>query len=194
MPPKRKATTSPRSEKRSKKSADNNSNEARKAKAKTMKARILYLVSVATGLLSGAAIKKLLVSEFGNKESKKFNSNVNEILKDLVEEERDDFGKIKGKYYGGESTPAFKKHCDQISQEEKIQKLKDEGLIECCFCEHLCDEDCFVDEDSVARGGEYRCSKCKKTFWTWISTGYTQAHPIEYRYGDGEEDYKDLSD
>ncbi|OQS02937.1 hypothetical protein THRCLA_04744 [Thraustotheca clavata] len=151
------------------KSTDSNSNEARKSIAKTVKDCILYLVSVATELLSAPAIKKLLVSEFGHKESKIFNTNVNKILKELGEEKRDDFGKFKGKYHGGESSSTYKKYSDQIYHEEITQKLKDGKLVECCFCGYYCGEDCFLEEDTETRKTKYHCAKCKTIFWTWFS-------------------------
>ncbi|OQR90769.1 hypothetical protein ACHHYP_05270 [Achlya hypogyna] len=168
--------------------------EARKAKAKTIKERILYLVSVATELLGAPTIKKLLITEFGLTESKVFGSNVNKALKELSEAERSDFGKIRGSYHGGPTSPAFLAHEAERRVIDDIARHHEEGCVKCCFCEHWCSEDCFLDEDSVARGGKYQCSNCDKIFWTWISDGYVMGHPVEYRYGDGLEDYADLSD
>ncbi|EQC35032.1 hypothetical protein SDRG_07272 [Saprolegnia diclina VS20] len=194
MPPKRKSTASADAPPAKKAAA--NQDAARKAKAKTVKERIVYIVSVATQLLGPLTIKKRLLAEFGLTESKPFASNFKKALKELSEEDRDDFGKIGGSYHGGTSSPVY---LARVAKEEAdaahaAEFAAHEGCVKCCFCDHWCSDDCFIDEDSVARGGEYTCSNCHKTFWTWISDGYAYGHPIEYRYGDGKADYADLSD
>ncbi|KDO31772.1 hypothetical protein SPRG_03692 [Saprolegnia parasitica CBS 223.65] len=174
MAPKRKPT--PSADAPPAKKTASSQDAARKAKAKTMKARIVYILSVATQLVGPLTIKKRLFAEFGVTESKLFASNFKKALKELGDENRDDFGRVGGSYHGGTSSPAY---LARVAEEEADTAHAAELA---------------AHEDSVARGGEYECSNCHKTFWTWISDGYVYGHPIEYRYGDGKDDYADLRD
>eukprot|EP01040_Poterioochromonas_malhamensis_P009941 gene9941-10802_t len=62
--------------------------------------------------------------------------------------------------------------------------------LQCPHCDTWNHEDeSYIDEDSVARGGVHKCKSCKKRFYTWISDYDRRGHIVEYRYGDGKDDY-----
>ncbi len=64
--------------------------------------------------------------------------------------------------------------------------------IQCPHCDTWNDMmDSWISEDSVARGSRFKCKKCKSFFYTWISDFQSnkRGHTVEYRYGDGRDDY-----
>ncbi|RLO12991.1 hypothetical protein DYB28_015921 [Aphanomyces astaci] len=157
-----------------------------KAKAKTTKDRILFILAKATTLVGVPTIKKRLVEEYGLTESKAFNTNVNKALAALSSEQRADFGKVGGSYHAGDASAAYIQHfqgkASAAADEANAQKYMDQGCIQCCHCGEWCPGDCEVGEDSIARGSKYKCFACDKVFWTWISDGYTTGHEVEYKY------------
>eukprot|EP00039_Didymoeca_costata_P004164 m.71757 g.71757 ORF g.71757 m.71757 type:complete len:185 (+) comp12273_c0_seq1:306-860(+) len=158
------------------------SSAASKPKPKmTMKKAILKLTKDAGDAVSLHYIKKKL-PEFGFAENSGFNKMVLKNVKALAAENRPDFFQWGGKY-------SYKKDCpskvEKEAQEKKEAELKertDNGEIQCPWCEEWVSGDCFVDEDSIARGGIFECSECSKTFYSWISDGYTIGRKVEYKY------------
>ncbi len=159
----------------------------------TMKEKILHLLAKQEKLIGLVTIKKILKEEYDVEDNKANNTRITKTLKDLSEEERDDFGKIGGSYHGGDNSVAYQEYAEKEAQKEARRQFlelhKDE--LQCPHCETWNDEmACWLGEDSVARGGKYRCKDCNKLFYTWISDYDTRVgHKIEYRYGDGKGDY-----
>eukprot|EP01001_Neometanema_parovale_P011036 NODE_7278_length_778_cov_80.993893_g7037_i0.p1 GENE.NODE_7278_length_778_cov_80.993893_g7037_i0~~NODE_7278_length_778_cov_80.993893_g7037_i0.p1 ORF type:complete len:220 (+),score=49.25 NODE_7278_length_778_cov_80.993893_g7037_i0:54-662(+) len=147
----------------------------------TMKTCVLSLVADASDLLSLQAIKKALLAN-GFSEAAGFAKKVNKTLKALVDEDRPDFVKVGGSYHGGVDTPAFQKWNTKKQEEEALAQHQKNGHIDCGFCGTWAEHE-FLGEDSIARGGSYRCDNCDKIFWAWISDGYRRGHTVEYRYG-----------
>lgn len=162
---------------------------------KTLKEKILTILSNSNTLLGLQKIKKILITEYDMKETKVFNANVNKTLKLLSEDknEIDRFGKIGGSYHGGIRSQAYLSHEREQREKQELKKHIDDGEVLCPYCNLWCSDECFVREDSVARGGLYLCEHCSEEFWTWISDGYSIGHKVEYRYGDGSDDYADLN-
>ena len=88
---------------------------------KTLKDKILDLVSKEEQLISLIAMKKILAEQYdcgcaNVKESTAMNTKINKTLKSLVDENRDDFGKIGGSYHGGEQIVAYLNHMEATAQ------------------------------------------------------------------------------
>ncbi|KAF0699483.1 Aste57867_9953 [Aphanomyces stellatus] len=150
-------------------------------KPTTLADRILFIVHGATSLVGLPTLKKRLVGEFGMTDSPAFRKNVAKTLVALYG--RSDFGRIGGSFHGGETSEVFLAATAAQKAAEEEKKMKAAGLIQCCWCEKWCDVDCFICEDSIARGGKHKCGQCGRIFWTWISDGYTNGHRVEYRKG-----------
>jgi len=159
-------------------------------KAVTLKDKILAILAKEEDLIGLASLKKKLLEQydFPTDGADKANSNkLNKILKALVDEERNDFGKIGGSYHGGVNSPAYiaydaDRAAKQAAQDE-WEAHRDE--LQCPYCMKWDDEmSVWKGEDSVARGGKYECSGCKKIYWTWISDYPTRklGHQKEYKY------------
>jgi transcription elongation factor Elf1 len=164
-----------------------NSKKASSVAPKTMKERILAVLSENNDKLLGlASVKKCLIAKFNLEASKSFNTQVVKALRGLEEDEgRMDFGKTGGSYHAGPNSPAFKKYRKR--EEEKEQERKDalehEDELKCPFCNGWNSEiTTLLDEDSIARGSIHRCQHCREKFYTWISDGYHVGHPVEYKY------------
>ncbi|CAK4651254.1 hypothetical protein LEN26_011368 [Aphanomyces euteiches] len=160
------------------------------SKAKSLKDRILYIVKNSATLVSLPKIKKRLQEEFDLEPSTVLNTRVKKALQELIESDREDFGKVGGSYHGGEDSAAYLAHMGKAQAQQDEESHRAAGHVLCCYCNTWADSE-FIDEDSVARGSKQKCENCKKTYWTWISDGYSYGHEVEYRYGDGYEDYKD---
>lgn len=166
--------------------------EQKKRKPAAIRNCILEMVAEADSLISAVRIKKNLVSDHGMVDSKQFNTNVNKILKSMSENEpADKFGKIGGSYHGGTNSQAYLDHTECTTKAAELKQHEINGEIKCCYCGLWNSRDCFVREDSVARGGLHKCESpaCLKEFWSWISDGYIYGHRKEYRFGYGKEDY-----
>jgi hypothetical protein len=153
---------------------------------KTMKEKILAVLALNEEKMLGlASIKKLLVATYDMEANKSFNTQVSKALKALGEEKRDDFGKVGGSYHAGKESAAYKEHKEK--REEEKRKAKEEAEhgddIKCPFCQAWNDMmKSFLGEDSISRGGVFRCDQCEKKFYTWISDGYKVGHEIEYKF------------
>lgn len=158
----------------------------------TLKDKIITIVQNSDTLMSLQKIKKLLISDYGYTDNKSFNTNVNKTLKSLVDGNDNNFGKI-GSYHGGVTSRAYLDHQEKEKKESELRNHVDAGDILCPYCNKWCSSDCFIDEDSVARGGRHQCEHCAEEFWSWISDNYLYGHKVEYRYGDGREDYADIN-
>lgn len=148
----------------------------------TMKDKIQAILDSTPKLIGLPTIKKLLMETYAIEDSKIFVSNVNKALKSLVETEA--VGKVGGSYHGGKTSASFlqyQKDCEE-AEAKRIEEAEHEGETQCPFCDKWCSEECFVKEDSVARGGEHFCDDCGSTFWTWISDDYKYGHEFEYKY------------
>jgi hypothetical protein len=155
---------------------------------KTLKDKVLQLLAVEDTLVSLPSIKKLLRENYQIEDTTANNNKLNKTLKTLLEEDRDDFGKIGGSYHGGKNSTAFLEYEVQRTAKE-LQQAEDklhENDVKCCFCLTWCDSmKTWKGEDSIARGGIHKCSNdaCKKTFYTWIGDGYRIGHEVEYKRG-----------
>jgi hypothetical protein len=162
---------------------------SKRKKNGTLKDKILAVVRNSDSLLGLQKIKRLLVEDYGLTENKAFNTNVNKAIKALVEANDENFGKIGGSYHGGVASRAYLLHQEKETKKAVLDSHRREGEILCPYCHNWCSSECFIEEDSVARGGRHRCEHCPKDFWSWISDGYLYGHEVEYRYGDGKSDY-----
>jgi hypothetical protein len=63
-----------------------------------MKECVLHIVAEADKFVGLATVKKLLINNYGFKETGAFKTQLSKCLKALVDENRDDFGKIGGYY------------------------------------------------------------------------------------------------
>lgn len=160
----------------------------------TMRGRVLAIVAESDELVGLPTLKKKLKNQYGMEDSKAFNTLLNKTLRTMCEENRDDFGKIGGSYHAGPNSTAFLIHQEKEKSRAIMEKHRADGEIDCPHCQFWCGPNCFLREDSVARGGLHECESCGKHFWSWISDGYTRGHTKEYRYGDpmGIADYKGL--
>jgi hypothetical protein len=156
---------------------------------RTLKEKILAVVRGSDSLMSRQNIKSLLINDYGVTENKAFNTNVNKALKALIETNEETFGKVGGSYHSGVTSRAYLLHQEKEGANSALESHRRAGNILCPYCGHWCTHECFIEEDSVARGGHHQCQHCHKTFWSWISDGYLYGHKVEYRYGDGKPDY-----
>lgn len=67
----------------------------------TLKEKILSIVENSETLISLQKLKKELVVRYGLANNKAFNTNVNKVLKALLDSNDENFGKIGGSYHGG---------------------------------------------------------------------------------------------
>jgi len=175
------------------KESKNRKNKQKKIST-TLKEKILTILSNSETLIGLQKIKKILINEYNLNNTKLLNTNVNKTLKLLVEEnDIENFGKIGGSYHGGIRSKAYLSYQKEQEKKQEINEHRNNGDVLCPYCNLWCDGDCFVREDSVARGGLYVCEHCSEDFWTWISDGYLYGHKVEYRYGDGRDDYAHLN-
>lgn len=159
----------------------------------TLKEKILSIVENSETLISLQKLKKELVVRYGLANNKAFNTNVNKVLKALLDSNDENFGKIGGSYHGGVASRAYLDYSEKEKKKLILQKHQDEGEILCPYCNSWCSSECWIEEDSVARGGLHQCEHCAEEFWSWISDGYLYGHKQEYCYGDGREDYKGIN-
>jgi hypothetical protein len=157
----------------------------------TVKEKILHLLAKEDKLIGLATIKKLLKSEYEIDDSKANDSRITKALKELEEEEREDFGKIGGSYHGGENSTAYQAHATEEAEKAAKRKFlvdhKDE--YQCPYCETWNDQiTTWKGEDSIARGSKFQCSNCKEMFYSWISDCTTNlvGHRVEYKKGSAE--------
>lgn len=163
---------------------------AKSNKALTLKEKILAILSKEDNMVGLASLKKQLLEqyEFPTDGADKANSNkLNKTLKAMLDEERNDFGKIGGSYHGGANSPAFIAYDAERAAKQAAQDEWDAhaGELQCPYCKKWDNEMAvWKGEDSVARGGKYECSGCKKIYWTWISDYSTRklGHQKEYKY------------
>ncbi|RHY54692.1 hypothetical protein DYB30_004240 [Aphanomyces astaci] len=161
-------------------------------KPKSLKDRIVSIVTESSIMLGAPTIKKKLVHDFGLVNSRAFNTNVNKALKELADDDdRKDFGKCGGSYHAGPTSAAYLAHVAKETEAGQLEAYKREGRVLCCHCNQWTLNE-FIREDYVARGAECLCCGCNKTYFTWISDGYTEGHEVEYRFGDGREEYKQI--
>jgi len=107
------------------------------------------------------------------------------------------FGKIGGSYHGGIDSIAYIDHTTKTNAANALNARSINGDITCPYCNKWNTSNCFIHEDSVARGGLHRCQvgDCNKEFYSWISDGYLYGHKVEYRYGRiGSDDYRNLNE
>lgn len=173
--------------------------EAKKSKKptlktpKTLKEKILHLLATEDAFVSLPAMKKLLRENYDLEESTASNNKLNKTLKALLEENRDDFGKIGGSYHCGKKGTAFREYETQRTanelkaEEDKLHE--DDEYAKCPFCLTWCDMNARKSIDSIYRGSIFKCSEqsCKKKFYTWPTDGYKMGHEIEYK---NSEDYR----
>jgi DNA-directed RNA polymerase subunit RPC12/RpoP len=154
----------------------------------TVKEKILHLLAKEDKLIGLATIKKILKNEYEIDDSKANNSRIAKALKELEEEERDDFGKIGGSYHAGESSTAYQVHATEEAAKEAERKFLEEheDVYQCPYCKSWNDEmKSWKGEDSIARGSKYQCLTCKEFFYSWISDWSTNkvGHTVEYKKG-----------
>lgn len=158
-------------------------------KSTTLKQKILAIVAEADTLLGLPSIKRELIAQYGHEDSKIFRANVNKAIKSLLDERHEGFGKVGGSYHAGQESIAFRNNAAQKLKQSELDEHARRGESLCPYCNSW-GEHTFLREDSVARGGRHQCLNCPKKFWTWISDMYLFGHKVEYRYGDGLEDYR----
>jgi DNA-directed RNA polymerase subunit RPC12/RpoP len=153
---------------------------------KTLREKILHVLSTEDQLVSLIKLKKRLAESYEIEETTANNNKINKLLKTLQDEEGREayFGKIGGSYHGGIHSPAYQawKQADDERQAKEAEDKAHEDDINCPFCGQW--NDCMATwkgEDSIARGGRYRCDHCGKAFWSWISDGYRYGHEVEYK-------------
>jgi len=159
-------------------------------KALTLKEKILAVLSKEEGMVGLASIKKQLLEQydFPTDGVDKANSNkLNKTLKAMVDEERDDFGKIGGSYHGGIHSAAYIAYSAAEAAKKAAQDEWDahKDELQCPYCGTWDNEMAvWKGEDSIARGSKFQCSGCKKTYWTWISDFTTNklGHRQEYKF------------
>ncbi len=132
-----------------------------------------------------ASLKKLLQENYDFEPTAANNNKLNKTLKLLIDEDRNDFGKIGGSYHGGENSPAFIEHYTKWHAQEaqKILQTFRKDEMKCPYCETWNDSlKTWIAEDSTTR--IFQCGQCKKRFFIYISdydkimTGQTK----EYKY------------
>lgn len=162
----------------------------------SLKDKILAIVSDSESLISAIRIKKLLIADYGVSDTKASNTKVNTLLKSMSADRNLAFGCIGNSYHSGMGSTAYINYNMKQTAENELKEHSRKMEILCPYCETWNDQRCFVREDSVARGGLHKClnEDCNKNFYSWISDGYLFGHKIEYRYGDGMDDYKDLNE
>jgi hypothetical protein len=97
---------------------------------------------------------------------------------------------------GWVSNPPAERPKKKAKKGSKKKKSDDDDeaesseTIQCPFCMKFNDFDkAFIDEDSTARGSEFRCVKCKKTFWSYVSDAEgSMGHKVEYKVFNGEDE------
>lgn len=143
----------------------------KKADKKTLKDKIISILSVEEHLVSLAALKKLLLENFGFETTTANNNKLNKTLKSMCDEQV--IGKIGGSYHGGEGSPSFLEYNqgEQLLQEEREQKLLHADEMCCPWCltwlnayQNCIDEDMIRSEEILIR--IYKCSKCSKNFYS----------------------------
>ena len=87
--------------------------------------KILALLRDQSKVIGLPTIKKVLIAEYGCKDSPAFRKNVGQTLKILESVERADFGKSGGSYHGGESSRTGKK---ALAAEKKQNRLLKQEL------------------------------------------------------------------
>ena len=173
--------------KKSATNADDSSTTAAVKAPKTLKEKILHVLSQEVSLVGLASLKKLLAEQFNIEATTANNNKLNKTLKALCEEKRDDFGKIGGSYHGGIHSPAFIAHDTERAAQQAIldEYEAHDGEVQCPHCMIYNDElATWKGEDSVARGSKFECTGCAKTFYTWISDYHTSrlGHKKEYKF------------
>src|SRR5688572_28107082 len=82
----------------------------KKRVVKTLKDKILDLVQNAEAFVSLVALKKTLAEQYEVPDTSANNTKILKTLKALLEENRNDFGKIGGSYHGGVNSLAYERH------------------------------------------------------------------------------------
>ncbi len=153
---------------------------------KTLKDKILHILSKEVSLVGLASLKKLLSEQYEIEATTANNNKLNKTLKALCDEERDDFGKLGGSYHGGINSAAFIAHDTERAAKQAIldEYEAHDGEVQCPYCMIYNDElATWKGEDSVARGSKYECTGCKKMFYTWIDDHTTRlGHKKEYKF------------
>eukprot|EP01104_Vermistella_antarctica_P000469 TRINITY_DN1063_c0_g1_i1.p1 TRINITY_DN1063_c0_g1~~TRINITY_DN1063_c0_g1_i1.p1 ORF type:complete len:209 (+),score=43.96 TRINITY_DN1063_c0_g1_i1:267-893(+) len=182
---KQKGSAKPTTTNSKKNGAANNSNDKNDKKygKGSMKHSILEIVASSTVLVGLPSLKKELIRSYGCTAGKSLNTRLNKALKELTAENRSDFGKIGGSYHAGVEGDAHIQHTHEEDEEANVrEKIASGDYIDCPFCKEWVSVECFIDEDSIARGAEYLCSECSSTFWSHISDSYMRGHTHEYKY------------
>uniref|UniRef100_A0A0G4F930 Uncharacterized protein n=1 Tax=Chromera velia CCMP2878 TaxID=1169474 RepID=A0A0G4F930_9ALVE len=151
-------------------------------KKMTLKDAIAHFLGTQTDVVGLATIKKAMSDTYGFAAGSAFNKRLAKTLTEMVDSET--IGKNRGSYHAGKDSVAGINIALREEKRAEAERREAAGDIKCPFCERWCSGlTCFVGEDSIARGGEYRCEHagCRKTLWTWISDGYTIGRPVEYK-------------
>eukprot|EP01039_Chlorochromonas_danica_P003827 gene3828-4178_t len=170
-----------------------NSKKVAKKAPKTLKDKILDLLTKQESLVGLPTIKSILAKEYEVEESSANNTKINKTLKLLLEEERDDFGKIGGSYHGGKSSPAYLAHQALLDQQqaerdaEALQEPRDDMRCPYCQCwgrhkDYLVLEE---EKEGCLQGSKvtlYRCLNCDKDFKVTINENMSG---LFYSYGPG---------
>mmetsp|Transcript_73141 Transcript_73141/g.143484 ORF Transcript_73141/g.143484 Transcript_73141/m.143484 type:complete len:191 (+) Transcript_73141:54-626(+) len=165
------------------------SNVGKKAATpKTLKDKILAIAATAETLVSLAALKKILQEKYEIEPTTTSNNKLNKTLKELIVENRDDFGKIGGSYHGGENSPAFIEYNQLEAEAEGDEEPENhEDEIKCPFCNTWNNEITSSHYDEKYKNGEvFICcnDECAKYFYSWKNdekNNYRLGHTWEYR-------------